>query len=283
MIGFRNAANLADAIDTLTDLATWKAVCGGTDVLVQLGMGRMAADGFVNLWGVLPQHIEASGSDIRIGAGASCTALARSTLIRDALFPLWEAARTMGSTQIRNRATLGGNIGNASPAADMVAALMVDDARVVIRNAEGDRTMPLHRLFVGPGQTILEPGELVIELIVPRPPDSSYSRFDKLGFRQAQVIAAVNFAIRITGRSGGIDEVRITWGSVAPTPVRSHAVEGVLRGTALAPHTIAAALDALASDVSPIDDHRSSAAYRMAVARGFLRRALEECTSWITS
>ncbi|OGR09240.1 MAG: hypothetical protein A2341_18270 [Deltaproteobacteria bacterium RIFOXYB12_FULL_58_9] len=283
MIGFRNAKNLADAIAALTDLPHWRPVCGGTDLLVQVSMGRSHAAGFVDIWGSLPRHIEARGKVIHIGAGTTCSDVAHSPLIRELLPPLWEAARTMGSPLIRNRATLGGNIGNASPAADMVAAMVVEETRAIVRGASGDRTVPLTKLMLGPGKTKLAPGELVVELMVPKPSSSTYCRFDKLGFRKAQVIAAVNFAIRVTGKNGGIDDIRISWGSVAPTAVRSHTIEDMLRGVALTEHSIDEAVAAVSNDISPIDDHRGSAAYRLAVARSFLRRALEECATWLSS
>lgn len=276
----RAASSLADAIAILTDAPTWKPVSGGTDVLVQMHFGRLHADGYVDVWGLLPAQIEHSHDGIHLGAGVTCATLARSTLVRDRLPALWQAARTMGSPQIRNRATLGGNVGNASPAADMVPALMVDEAEAVIRNASSDTRLPLHRVFVGPGRTILEPGDLVTEIFVPTPPERSYSRFDKLGFRRAQVIAAVNMSIRATSTNGSLDTVRVSWGSVAPTPVRSPAVETVLNGAALTDETIASALEAVGSDIAPIDDHRASAAYRLAVAKSFLRRALQECSQW---
>jgi len=283
MIGYRNARNLADAVAALTDLPTWKPVAGGTDVLVQVQMGRSRAEGFVNLLGLLPRHIEDRGKEIRIGAGVTCTEVERSELLRETLYPLWQAARTMGSPQIRNRATLGGNIGNASPAADMTAALLVDDARVVIRNADGDLAVPLRRVLTGPGVTILKPGDMVIEIVVPKPKGATYARFDKLGYRQAQVIAAVNFSLRARGSNGGIDDLRITWGSVAPTPVRSPAVEGVIKGATLTDHLIEDAVAALTTDIAPIDDHRGTATYRTAVARSFLRRGLKECQQWLST
>ena len=136
--GFRNPKNLADAIATLTDLPTWRPVTGGTDALVQLHFGRSRCEGFVNLWGLVPRHVEERDDEIHLGAGVTCTLLAESPLVKAQLPALWEAARTMGSPQVRNRATLGGNAGNASPAADMVPTLIVDDARVVIRNADGE-------------------------------------------------------------------------------------------------------------------------------------------------
>jgi CO/xanthine dehydrogenase FAD-binding subunit len=281
--GFRNPKTLADAIAILSDNPTWRPVAGGTDVLVQVHFGRLKSEGFVNVWGLVPRHIDERADGLHLGAGVTCTALADSPLVRSQLPALWEAARTMGSPQIRNRATLGGNAGNASPAADMVTALMVDEARVLVRNATGEVVVPLHRFFTAPGTTVLKPGDLVIELIVPKPPTASYVRFDKLGFRQAQVIAAVNFAVRATGASGAIDRIRITWGSVAPTPVRSHSVEGLLAGVTLSDTCIVEAVDALPSDISPIDDHRASAAYRTCVAKSFLRRALKECQTWLST
>jgi CO/xanthine dehydrogenase FAD-binding subunit len=150
----------------------------------------------------------------------------------------------------------------------------------VVRNAAGDCAVPLRRLLTGPGATTLKPGDLVVELIIAKPWAKSYARFDKLGFRQAQVIAAVNFSFRARGRPGQIDEARVSWGSVAPTPVRSTAVEKVLSGARMGEDTIERAVAALPDDISPIDDHRASAAYRMAVARSYLKRALQEYQRW---
>jgi CO/xanthine dehydrogenase FAD-binding subunit len=283
MLGYRSVPNLADAVAALTDLPTWKPVAGGTDVLVQLQAHRSRAEGYVNLWGLLPRHIEEAGGEIRIGAGVTCTDVERSPLVRQLLPPLWEASRTMGSPQVRNRATLGGNVVNASPAADMAAALLVDDARAVIRNAGGDRAESLRHLLVGPGVTTLEPGDLLVELLVPKPEANSFTRFDKLGFRRAQVISAVNFSMRACSSAGVIDDIRISWGSVAPTPVRAPAVEGILTGATLSDRLIDDAVDAAPADIAPIDDHRASATYRTAVARSFLRRALLECQQWLST
>ncbi|MBI5511844.1 MAG: FAD binding domain-containing protein [Deltaproteobacteria bacterium] len=280
---FANPKDLTDAIRLLTAEPRWRPVAGCTDISVKLRFDRLDADGFVNLWGLLPRHIEERQDEIRIGAGATCAQLAKSALVRAQLPALFEAAATLGSPQIRSRATVGGNVANASPAADLVPALMSDDARVVVQSANGVTTVALHRLFVGPQKTILGPGDLITEIVVPKPAPLSYARFDKLGFRQAQIIAAVNFAIRATGAAGTLDAVRIAWGSVAPTPVRSPAVEDALAGTRLTEADIAAAIDAVAADVRPIDDHRASAAYRLAVARSFLRRALKECQRWLST
>jgi CO/xanthine dehydrogenase FAD-binding subunit len=283
MLGYRNAPSLGDAVAALTDLPTWKPVAGGTDVLVQLQADRNRAEGYVNLWGLLPRHIEEVDGEIRIGAGVTCTDVERSPMARQLLPPLWEASRTMGSPQVRNRATLGGNIGNASPAADMAAALLVDGARALIRNAGGDRAESLGQVLVGPGVTTLEPGDVLVELLVPKPEAHSFTRFDKLGFRQAQVISAVSFSMRASGSAGAIDDLRICWGSVAPTPVRAPAVEGILRGATLSDRLIEDAVDAAPADIAPIDDHRASAIYRTAVARSFLRRALLECQQWLST
>ena len=273
---FFTPESLSHASQLLRENPNAIPIAGGTDILVQMNVDRIAPEGFVNIWPLLNRKITKTDDGIILGAGVSAAQIAKSALIKKWHLPLWEAARTMGSPQVLNRATLGGNLGNASPAADMIPAMMVDDARVTLQNGDKERTLGLHTVFTGPGRTVLKKGELAKEFFLPRPAKNSYCRFDRLGYRQAQVIAILNFSIRAIIHNGAVEDIRITWGSVAPKPVRSPAIEGILKGTSLNEHTIELAIEALTSDISPIDDHRGSRAYRLSVARSYLRRALKE-------
>lgn len=279
MVSFVEPKSLEHALELLDQNLELLPLSGGTDLVLKLHATGQTKP-VLHVWNILPNKITDKGSTISIGAGVTAKAIASADLVQTHLFPLWEAARTLGSPQIRNRATLGGNIANASPAADMAVAALLDNATVKVQSKAATRSLLLKDLFVGPGRLALFPGELITECIFEKPP-ASYSRFDKLGVRHANVIAFVNFAIRAEKQGEMLKGVRVAWGSVAPTPVRSLAVEQTLEQSSLTSAELDTAVAAVKNDISPIDDHRASAQYRMAVAQSYLRRALLECQTWL--
>jgi len=189
-------------------------------------------------------------------------------------FPLLcDAAAQTGGVATQNRGTLGGNIGNASPAADTPPALLVYEAELELLSASGARRVPYDRFHTGYKTSVLAPGEIIARIHLPRR-EGWTATFRKIGTRRAQAIAKICFAgaAAVDGRT--VRDVRIAFGSVAPTVVRARTAEGSLRGRDLTDEAAAAAVEALAADITPIDDIRSTARYRLEVAGRLLAEFL---------
>jgi len=193
---------------------------------------------------------------------------------RRRLVALALGAGWVGGPQMRNRGTVGGNLCNASPAADTAAPLLVLGARVRLAGAGGERTLALEEFFVGPGKTVLAPGEVLAEILVPPPPPRSGGDYQRRT-RTAMDIAVVGVAAAVVLDGGtACRDARLALASVAPTPLRAAAAEAVLRGKDLAPERIAEAARAAAGEARPIDDVRATATYRRAMVEVLTRRAL---------
>ncbi|MBN2358603.1 MAG: FAD binding domain-containing protein [Deltaproteobacteria bacterium] len=262
-----------------------RLIAGGTDLMLQLRRGQRQALALIDLRRSGMDHILENEHAICIGATATVAALAQHPGIRAHFPALHTAAATLASQQIRNLATIGGNICNASPAADLVTPLLAYDAVLRVRRGDDVREVPVDRFFTGPGQHVLTQQDLLVEVVVskPLPSEGERSRFLKLGFRGAQVIAVVNAAVSLRLRRGLVAETHIALGAVAPTAVRAISAERLLRGEKLTPEAIAAAAEAAVDDISPIDDVRSTAGYRRRVVRNFVRLALEEIAAQVAA
>ena len=250
---------------------------GGTDLLVGLRHGDISPALVVDLKGIeeLGPPIRDDDDHITIGAGAVMTDLEEDARIGE-LFPsVVEAARVVGSVQIRNRATVAGNICTASPAADTPPALMALDAQVTFTGPNGQRTMPLADFVVGYRQTALGPGDLVTAIRIPIPRRRSGSAFIKLGVRRALEISIACVATRVDlADDGSIAGVGIGLGSVAPTTVRAPEAEQQLIGLRPGSDEFTAAGAAALAACRPIDDVRASADYREAMVPVLVARAL---------
>jgi CO/xanthine dehydrogenase FAD-binding subunit len=257
----------------LRELApTGKLIAGGTDLLVQMRAGRDVSRliDVSNLSDPPPVMSQTDGS-------VELSALAPISRVIGALegrLPGIEAsARLFGSIQIRNRATIGGNLQNASPAADLVPPLVAAGAVAHVEGPDGEREVAVADLATGPGRTVLDEGEWIATVTVPLP--EGEEGFRKLGGREAMAISIVNIAWRWTrSEDGSLSGVRLVVGSVAPTVIRSEPTEQELEGRRPTPDVITAAVAALRADVSPIDDVRGSAWYRREVAGRLLEEAL---------
>lgn len=237
-------------------------LAGGTDVMVFLEAGTIDPPAFLDLWN-LPKLRWISDDGRTIGAGATWTDVARHPAV---LPVIRECALTVGALQIQNRGTVGGNIVNASPAGDSLPLWLVLDAEIEVASVRGRRRVPAASFWTGYRKTALAPDELVVAVHVP---DVSGDRvhYRKVGTRLAQAISKVVLAGRLRVREGVVVEARVALGSVAPIPVRARAVEAALVGRPVDP---SAAKDVLA-DIAPIDDVRSTASYRRAVATRIVR------------
>ena len=268
----RAAGNLAEALSLLSDEpGVWRPFAGGTDLMVLFEAGRLEHKKYVNIWN-LPElrGVEESDGVVRVGALTTYTDVRRSELLGQ-LFPmLGQAARETGGLAIQNRGTVGGNIANASPAADTPPALLVYGAEVELVSAGGARRIPYAEFHTGYKQTVMRADELIAAVILPRPPEGARHFYRKVGTRRAQAISKVCFAALAEVEGESLKEVRVALGSVAPVVLRCRRTEGVLRGGRLDRELMRAALDEIGREVTPIDDVRSTARYRTRVARNLL-------------
>ena len=250
-----------------------RALAGGTDLLIRLKRRQWQVRGVVSLKRIATlRHLSLNG-ELRLGARVTLNDLIRSPLILEHFPVLAETAGTMAGVQVRSLATVGGNICNASPAADMAPPLIALDARVVIVGRDGERVAPLDEFFIGPGKSVLTPGELVRELAVPHD-DSTRVAYTKLEHREAMDIAIAGVGVSIKTEAQYCRDVRIVLGAVAPTPLRARQAEDFLRGSELTEENIREAARIAAREAKPIDDVRGSAWYRREMVEVLTRRIL---------
>ena len=258
----------------------WLPIAGGTDVMVQYASGKLLVRKLVSIWN-LPElrRIEASGDEIRIGAGCTYTDLRGHEVVRREFPLLTAAARWTGGIANQNRGTIGGNIVNASPAADSLPALLVYEAELVLISARGERRVPYADFHVEYRKTRLAPDELILAVCLKRRFSEYYAHARKVGARNAQAISKVCLAALGKVANGVIEDVRLAMGSVAPVPLRLSAAEKVLRGHCIDTALIAAAKREAGAEVRPIDDIRSTARYRAAVAGNLVAEFLDRLSA----
>jgi CO/xanthine dehydrogenase FAD-binding subunit len=297
-------ASLADAYAVLaasTAEAPITPIAGGTDVMVRITgeIGEPPAR-MVDLSRLAElRGVTVDGAAVVIGAATTYTELRRSDACREHLPALVEAAATIGAAQIQNRGTLGGNIANASPAGDTLPVLLALDATIDVGGPRGERTIPAADFWVAYRRTALAPDELILRVRIPVA-GGREARFRKIGTRRAQAISKVVLALAwreagspmggspmggspmgVRRAAGGAwSDVRLALGSVADRPIRARATEAVLEGTTPTPETADAAAEALAAEIHPIDDVRSTADYRRVVAARALHRMIRDAGGW---
>jgi CO/xanthine dehydrogenase FAD-binding subunit len=249
----------------------WKPFAGGTDLMVLLEAGKLPHRKFVSIWG-LPElrGIDVTRAHVMLGALTTYTELRRHEIITREFPLLCQAAAETGSIATQNRGTLGGNIANASPAADSPPALFVYDAELELVSASGARWVPYHGFWSGYKQMDLHSDELIRRIRMPRENRGWKQYYRKVGTRRAQAISKVCFAGAARVDAGRVVDIRIAVGSVAPTVLRAVETEKTLRGERLSPAILQAAQEALAREIAPIDDMRSTAHYRRRVAQNLL-------------
>ena len=276
----RTATNLEEALAIRAE-GDWMPFGGGTDLMVLLEAGRLPARRFLNLWKIPElRGITTTDAGVRIGALVTYTDLLESEVIASDYPLVCEAARETGAVAIQNRGTIGGNLANASPAADLPPALLVYDAELELASRRGTRRIAYSGFHQGYKKMDLAPDELIVSVILPGTARPSRQSYRKVGTRRAQAISKVCFASvayldpREDGGAATIRDIRIAIGSVAPTVIRARAAEAILRGSTASAASVAAARAALSQDISPIDDIRSTASYRLTVAGNLLEEFL---------
>ena len=269
-------ATLQEALEALAIRAgRAKPLAGGTDLVVRMKDGVEHGASFISLARCVELHgIREEGDELVVGAMSTHEEIARSIFLRRLAPVLCDAAAEVGSVQIRERGTIGGNVVNASPAADLVPPLQVLDAKLVLRSSSDERRLPIELFAQGPKATQLRPDELLVEVRFPRPLPAEIQLFQKVGARRALACAKISLAFRARVDGEVLRGVRIAWGAVAPTVVRAREAEAVLEGSAVRADVVARAVDAALAAISPIDDVRSTAWYRRTACAALLRRAL---------
>ena len=274
--------DLAAALSRMAaEPGAWRAFAGGTDLMVLLEAGKLPHRKFLNIWNLAElRGIAVSAEHVTLGALTTYAEVQRHEILAREFPLLCRAAAETGSVATQNRGTLGGNIANASPAADSPPALIVYGAEIEIVSAGGTRWVPYPSFHTGYKKMNLRAGELIRSIRVARPRSAWKQYFRKVGARRAQAISKICFAAAGRVEAGRIAEVRIALGSVAPTVLRAVRVEELLRGQRPADAALLlAAQDALGAEIAPIDDMRSTGRYRRNVARNLLAEFLEVLAS----
>ncbi|HEX3187562.1 MAG TPA: xanthine dehydrogenase family protein subunit M [Pyrinomonadaceae bacterium] len=266
------ARSLADVLSLLAnEPGVWRPFAGGTDLMVLLEAGKLDHRNYVNIWPLAElRGIEVSKAHVTLGALTTYTDVQAHEVLRSEFPMLCQAAGETGGLAIQNRGTLGGNIVNASPAADSPPALLAYDAEIELVSTQGSRWLPYQGFHTGYKQMLMRPYELLTRIRLPRNTTGAIHYYRKVGTRKAQAISKVCLAA--TGRmsNGRIEGVRIVLGSVAPIVVRCTQTENALRGQQPDAATTKLAQASLLREISPIDDIRSTANYRLQVASNLL-------------
>jgi len=250
--------------------------CGGTDIIIQLRAGVRRTEHLVDVKKIkeLCTLSFDAKKGLRLGAAVPCIEVSESDMMRRHYPGLTEAAHLIGSLQIQNRASVGGNLCNGSPAADTTPALMVLGARARIVGPSGEREVPVESFVVSPGRTVLKPGELLVELLVPPPAPHSSDAYLRFIPRNEMDIAVVGVGASLTLDGDKVKAARIALGAVAPTPILASKAAGALVGMKLDDAVLEAAGRAASAACSPIDDMRGTKEFRLHIAAVLTRRVL---------
>jgi carbon-monoxide dehydrogenase medium subunit len=253
-------------------------LAGGTDLLVEIKERLRGPDYVVNIKKIpgIDRFSFDARNGLRIGALVTTRTIETAPVVLEKYPGLAQAVRELGSIQIRNRATLAGNVCRASPSADTLPPLMADRARVTLYGPRGSRTLALETFFTGPGKTVMQPDELMTEIALPPPPPRTGKVYIKHGRRKAMELATVGVAVSVTLQENRFKEIDIVLGAVAPTPLRALKAEAMLRNQKVGEDSIEKAAIAAMNESKPIGNVRASAAYRREMVAVLTRRALQQ-------
>ncbi len=271
--------DLDTALRLLSSDPDTRPFAGGTDLMVLLESGTLPPGRYVNIWGFGDlRGIAVTADQVALGALTTYTDVLSHPVLRSEFPLLCSAARQTGGIATQNRGTLGGNIANASPAADSPPALLVYEAELELRSSGGLRRVPYDRFHTGYKTMDLGPGEIINRILLPRRHSAWRQTYRKVGTRSAQAISKVCLAAAVDLDGNRLRDARVAFGSVAPTVVRCTHVEAALRDR-IPDGELAAVSAALALDIAPIDDLRSTARYRLRVAQNLLIQFLTDTVS----
>lgn len=274
---YYNVTTIAEVLELLDQYKQYaRIIAGGTDILIEIEQGkRVGVDTLIDI-SRIPNldTIRLHGDTITLGALVNHNHVVDSQIIRERALPLAQASWEVGAPQIRNRATVVGNLITASSANDTITPLMALDAEVTLSSMRGERNIRLSEFYMGLRQTIMQPDEILTSVSFPALASNERGIFLKLGLRRAQAISVVNVAIVLTFEDETVSAARITMGSVAPTIIRSQVAEQALVGRKLTPDAISEVARLAGQTPSPINDVRSTAEYRSEMVKVLVARAL---------
>ncbi|HZE63961.1 MAG TPA: xanthine dehydrogenase family protein subunit M [Pyrinomonadaceae bacterium] len=275
---FISSPDLSSALDKLArEPGMWRPFAGGTDLMVLLEAGKLPHKNYLNIWNLKElRGVEVTDQHVTLGALTTYTEVQQEKVLQQEFPMLCQAASETGGLAIQNRGTLGGNIVNASPAADSPPALLVYDADLEVVSANQSRWVPYHGFHTGYKEMIIRPDELLTRIRLPRRREKLRHYYRKVGTRKAQAISKVCFAGTAQVRAETIEDLRIALGSVAPVPLRCVKTEDALRGSELNQATIDQARAVMADEIVPIDDIRSTSNYRHKVSLNLLADFLQQ-------
>lgn len=273
---YTKPSNLADAISALREYDDAFLLAGGTDLLVGMKNNSLKPQYIIDLKGIPNMDSFECENGWKFGSLTTIRDIEVSKSIREKMPYLYQASACLASVQIRNRATLGGNLCNASPAADMATMFLAMDSQIKIVSIDNEKVVGLDKFFTGPNSTILNRGEVLTEIIVPREVEQFKGLYMKFGPRKAMDIGMVNVAILLHTDSEGrlCEKIRIALGAVAPTPIRAKQAEDLLNGQALDFDLINQAAEVASGETNPISDFRASADYRRELVRTLVARGI---------
>lgn len=255
-----------------------KYVAGCTNIIPDMRASALSPKLLVDLSGLKGLNsIKENGESISIGALTTIAEIETSEIIRQKAPLLSLAAKQLGNPLVRNRATIGGNLADASPAADMAPPLLALEASIHTRNSRGGRRkIPLDKFFLGPNKTCLLKDEIITKITFSVPNAAAHGSYMKLGLRNATAISVVSLAVLLELKRNVCQKARVALGAVAPTPIRAYQVEKNLEGAVINPEAIQESSSLLTKEISPISDIRASAEYRRWVTSVLFRRAIRE-------
>lgn len=273
MTEYVRPASLDDALRARAEHTDWSVLAGGTDLMVG-AVSRPEPPGVIDLFGLRELvGVARDAGALRIGAATTYAGLLASALVRDELPALWQAAREVGAMQIQARGTIGGNVATSSPVGDTLPCLLALDAVVELASTSARRELPYADFITGYRRTALGPDELIVGLRIAVPAAGTVQVWRKVGTRRAQAISKVMLAATARrDEAGRISQARVALGAVADRPIRARAVETVLVGSVPSEELARRAADALATEITPITDVRSTADYRLEVAKNLVAR-----------
>jgi carbon-monoxide dehydrogenase medium subunit len=269
---------MEDAIAALQANDEAHLLAGGTDLLIGIKTKTVKPKCLIDMKGISGIDSIEYNNGFKLGAMTTVRDIEVSPLIREKIPVLSRAAATLGSIQIRNRATIGGNLCHGSPAADMAAILLAMNCKVSIASDEGERTIGLDQFFTGPNSTVVGKHEVLSQIIIPKKMEQFKGVYLKHGPRKAMDIGIVNIAIVLDAdlTKGLCNQVMIALGAVAPAPIRAKKAEALLNGKELKPERIQKAAEAAADEAKPITDFRATAGYRKDLVKSLVVTGIQQ-------
>jgi aerobic carbon-monoxide dehydrogenase medium subunit len=270
--------NMEDAIAALQANDEPYLLAGGTDLLIGMKTNAVKPKCLIDLKGIPGIDCIEYDNGFKLGALTTVRDVEVSPLIREKIPALSEAAGTLGSIQIRNRATIGGNLCHGSPAADMAAILLAMNCELQIATGNGAKTIGLDQFFTGPNSTVLNRNEVLAQIIIPKEIEQFKGIYLKHGPRKAMDIGIVNIAILLDAdvSSGFCNQIMIALGAVAPRPIRAKKAEALLNANRLTPELIQEAAEAASDEATPISDFRASAGYRKDLVKNLVAKGIDQ-------